>query len=234
MLTIDLFWSFRSPYCYLALDRILKMKADYDLQVAPRPVYPLAIRTPEFFRRVHPNYRRYNLLDTRRLAEFLGIPFRRPIPDPVDQNLATNEIAARQPHIHRLTRLGMAAAQAGRGLEFIDHVSRIIWDGRVTNWHKGAHLADAVARAGLDLTALDTAIAHAPAKYDARIAANQDALEAAGHWGVPTIVFNGEPFFGQDRLELLQWRLRQNGLRRAVTTDAENRSLRREQSPGVT
>jgi hypothetical protein len=29
---------------------------------------------------------------------------------------------------------------------------------------------------------------------------------------VPTTVFRGEPFFGQDRLELLLWRLRQNGL----------------------
>ena len=35
---------------------------------------------------------------------------------------------------------------------------------------------------------------------------------AAGHWGVPTMVFDGEPFFGQDRLDLLVWRMRQAGL----------------------
>ncbi|TMB53500.1 MAG: 2-hydroxychromene-2-carboxylate isomerase, partial [Deltaproteobacteria bacterium] len=35
----------------------------------------------------------------------------------------------------------------------------------------------------------------------------------AGHWGVPTMVFAGEPFFGQDRIELLVWRMRQHGLR---------------------
>ena len=35
----------------------------------------------------------------------------------------------------------------------------------------------------------------------------------AGHWGVPTMVFEGEPFFGQDRLDVLLWRLKQNGLK---------------------
>jgi len=28
------------------------------------------------------------------------------------------------------------------------------------------------------------------------------------------MVFEGEPFFGQDRFEMLQWRLEQNGLTR--------------------
>jgi len=36
------------------------------------------------------------------------------------------------------------------------------------------------------------------------MAANQDALKAAGHWGVPTLVFDGEPFFGQDRIAMAQ------------------------------
>ena len=36
------------------------------------------------------------------------------------------------------------------------------------------------------------------------IEANQASLEAAGHWGVPTMVFQGEPFFGQDRIDTLR------------------------------
>ena len=43
-------------------------------------------------------------------------------------------------------------------------------------------------------------------------AANQVALEIAGHWGVPTLVFEGEPFFGQDRIEMARWRMEQKGL----------------------
>ena len=46
----------------------------------------------------------------------------------------------------------------------------------------------------------------------AEVAASQAALEAAGHWGVPTLVFDGEPFFGQDRIDLALWRLKQAGL----------------------
>jgi 2-hydroxychromene-2-carboxylate isomerase len=57
-----------------------------------------------------------------------------------------------------------------------------------------------------------------PERYDAIIAANQRDLEAAGHWGVPTMVFEGEPFFGQDRIDLLLWRMRQRGLQRRSAT----------------
>ncbi len=53
-----------------------------------------------------------------------------------------------------------------------------------------------------------------PEALDAEIAANQDALEKSGHWGVPTLVFEGEPFFGQDRIEMAQWRMEQRGLTR--------------------
>lgn len=212
-LALDIYWSFRSPYCYLALDRILSLTRTYDVEVGVRPVYPLAIRTPEFFTRSNPLYRSYNLLDTQRLAEYLQVPYRRPVPDPIVQDLATSRIAAEQPYIFRLTRLGMAAVLEGRGLAFLDQVSRIIWDGSVDGWHEGPHLGEAVRRAGLDLAPLDQAIADDPARYDAHIHANQEAHVAAGHWGVPTLVFEGEPFFGQDRLDVLVWRMRQAGLR---------------------
>ncbi len=219
-LSFDLFWSFRSPFCYLALDRILDINKVYDVEVNLRPVYPLAIRTPDIFQRLHPNYRRYHTLDAKRVAEYLGVPFRSPVPNPVNMDLETNEISPEQPYIFRLTRLGMAAALSARGLPFIDHVSRIIWDGTVDGWDQGAHLADAVARAGLDLNELDSKINADPARYDALIEKNQEAHVAAGHWGVPTMVFQREPFFGQDRIDLLVWRMRQKGLRKRAQPDA--------------
>jgi hypothetical protein len=49
-------------------------------------------------------------------------------------------------------------------------------------------------------------------RWIAEIHANQAALEAGGHWGVPTLVFDGEPFFGQDRIEMVLWRMQQKGL----------------------
>jgi 2-hydroxychromene-2-carboxylate isomerase len=75
-------------------------------------------------------------------------------------------------------------------------------------------MAQATARAGLDLTALDAKITADPDKYEAIIQANQKAHAESGHWGVPTMAFEGEPFFGQDRLDVLLWRLKQNGLQK--------------------
>ena len=49
-------------------------------------------------------------------------------------------------------------------------------------------------------------------RLEQAIIANQDAHEAVGHWGVPTMAFRNEPFFGQDRLDVLLWRLQQEGL----------------------
>ncbi len=39
-------------------------------------------------------------------------------------------------------------------------------------------------------------------------------MAAAGHWGVPLSVLDGEPFYGQDRFDLLVWRLEQKWLRK--------------------
>jgi 2-hydroxychromene-2-carboxylate isomerase len=212
-LAVDVFWSFRSPYSYLATGRLVDLARRFDVDVRVRPVLPLAVRIPGFFDRVNPLWPPYLLRDTMRIAESLGIPFGWPRPDPIVQDWATRQVAAEQPYIFRLTRLGQLAAERGRGLTFVDEVSRLVWGGIVVGWHEGAHLADAAARAGCDLAEMDAALSRESARLDAAIAANQDALEAGGHWGVPTMVFEGEPFFGQDRIDLLVWRLRQHGLR---------------------
>ena len=207
----DIFWSFRSPYSYLATRRYRALAEDYDLTLNLRPVYPLAIRQPDFFERNHPSWLRYLFTDVARLSQFLDIPFALPRPDPIVQDIATRLIAADQPHIFRLTRLGQAAARRGKSLAFCDEVSRLIWGG-VAGWNEDDHLAQAAHRAGLDFAELEAEIAREPEALDAEIAANQAALEAAGHWGVPTLVFEGEPFFGQDRIDLAVWRMEQNGL----------------------
>jgi 2-hydroxychromene-2-carboxylate isomerase len=213
-LTLDLFWSFRSPYSYLATGRIARIAAEYDVDVNVRPVLPIAVRIPGFFKQVNPLWPPYLLRDTMRIAQYNGIPYGWPRPDPIVQDFSTREVAVEQPYIHRLTRLGADAALRGRGLAFIDRASRIIWDGTIDGWHEGAHLAGAAAQAGLDLVEMDAAIAADPARYDTVIEQNQRDLTAAGHWGVPTMVFEGEPFFGQDRLDLLLWRMQQHGLRK--------------------
>ena len=212
-LSADIFWSFRSPYSYLATRRYRALAEEYDLTLNLRPVYPLAIRQPDFFERNHPSWFRYLFTDVARLSQYLGVPFVPPRPDPIVQNIATRQIAQDQPHIFRLTRLGQAAARRGKSLAFADEVSRLIWGG-TAGWNEDDHLAGAAARAGLDIAELEAEIERESEELDAEIAANQAALEAAGHWGVPTLVFQGEPFFGQDRIDLAVWRMEQQGLTR--------------------
>ncbi|MEZ5597250.1 MAG: DsbA family protein [Pseudomonadales bacterium] len=205
-LEIDVFWSFRSPWSYLATPRLRQWQAAYDLTVNFRPVYPIAIRTPAFFHNVHPQWFSYFMTDVFRVAEFLELPFAWPKPDPVVQYVDANgqrQTGEEQPHIHRLTRLGVVAAEQGRGIAFADEISRLIWGG-TPNWHEGDHLTAATARAGLSLDALDATLATDAARLEAVIQQNQVDHDKAGHWGVPTCAFRGEPFFGQDRLDVLE------------------------------
>ena len=67
-LSVDLFFSFRSPYSYLALPKTLKLVADHDATVNLRPVYPLEVRVPGFFKRANPQFARYVVLDSSRVA----------------------------------------------------------------------------------------------------------------------------------------------------------------------
>lgn len=211
-LQADLYFSFRSPYSYLAIGRYRAMAAEHNLEIDLKVVWPIAIRNPDLLFTGNPAAPRYILMDSYRAALHLGIPFRWPRPDPVVQDLATREIAAEQPLIRRICRLGQAASRRGKGLDFAYEVSQIIFDGKTDDWDKGDHLANAAARAGLDLSELDAEVQSEEGVLDAEIAANQDALEAAGHWGVPTLVFEGEPFFGQDRVDMAKWRMEQKGL----------------------
>jgi 2-hydroxychromene-2-carboxylate isomerase len=207
----DLYWSFRSPYSYLALPRLIALETEYDLRFKVRPVRPLALRQPDFFQREHPNWLHYLLIDVARLSEHLGIAFAAPNPDPVLFDHEKRQAAAHQPHIDRLTRVGVLAAEADRGLAALWSISQKIWSG--TAWTQAGVLEAALADAGLDPDLLTRTDAEA-ARLDTLIRDNEAALEAAGHWGVPTLVFNGEPFFGQDRIELLLWRMEQQGLQR--------------------
>jgi len=210
---VDLFWSFRSPYSYLAVPGAIRLEQDFRVKVAFRPVLPLAVRDPSFFSPDNVKRAKYIIVDWPRRAEMLGVPHAWPSPDPIVQDMKNFKIADEQPYIYRLTYLGVEAERRGRGLPFAQEVSRLIFGG-TREWHLGEHLAQAAQRAGLELAAMDAAIAD-PASHRARVEENQKALAEAGHWGVPTFVFNGEPFFGEDRIETLRWRLGKHGLQRA-------------------
>lgn len=219
-LTVDVFWSFRSPYSYILIPRLMKLVEEWDVNVEIKIVHPAAIRNPAYFATMNSLARPYFLKDSARVAAFHNLGFRRPIPDPINQDPSSFAIALEQPFAVRLGRLGIAAAERGHCLRFCDEVSQLLWNGEVTNWHQSNHLANAAARAGLNLSEMEVAIARSPEKLDAQLAANDQALRDAGHWGVPTMVFEGEAFFGQDRFDVLLWQLMKRGLQSKACLDS--------------
>lgn len=209
--TVDVFWSFRSPYSRLVTVDLFQLREDYGVDVQLRVVLPLAVRNPQaLFSAANRKPPLYIMMDSIRRGEMLGRPIVYPAdPDPIVQDFKAMEVAMEQPYIYRLSKLGVEANRLGRGAELADRVAALIFGG-TRGWDQGDLFKDAVADAGLDLAELDAAIVDGD--HLKEIERNQDALDAAGHWGVPTMVFRGEPFFGQDRIDTLRWRLDRAGL----------------------
>ena len=112
--------------------------------------------------------------------------------------------------------MGVAATERGRGLAFLNEVSALIWSGSVDNWHEGDHIAEATRRAGLDPAEIATIVDSEAERLHQIIETNQIDQRKAGHYGVPMMAFNDEPFFGQDRYDQFRWRLGQQGLKARV------------------
>ena len=209
---IDVFWSFRSPYSYLVTSDLLRLRDDFDVEVRLRPVLPIALRAKAtVFDASDKKRPRYIVMDARRRAEYLGMAFKWPSPDPVIQDRETFEVPAEQPLIWRLTGLGIEAQRRGKGIDAAHAIAAVLWSG-TENWDQGDHLARATASVGLDLAQMEASIS--PDTIKAEVERNHQALDEAGHWGVPTMVFEGEPFFGQDRIDTLRWRLEKGGLKK--------------------
>lgn len=211
-LTFEFYFSFRSPYSYLAMPMIERLQAEYDAAANMRIVRPIAVRIPGFFQKVNPLWPPYLMRDTWRISEMNGIPYRWPRPDPIVQDRETRDVAADQPYIMRVSRLGALATERGRGFAFVRAASHLIWSGETDNWHEGDKLAQCADAVGLNGAALERDAVADAARLDTIIEGNETAQNDAGHWGVPLFVFEGEPFFGQDRIDHLVWRMKQNGL----------------------
>lgn len=210
--TVDLYWSFRSPYSYIVVPKLLELERDWDAKVQVKPVLPIAVRQPDFFAQADPLWFSYLMRDCIRSAEFAGMTLRWPRPDPVVMDFATRTYPKEQPYIHRLTRLGQLASERGHGLALLRAVSHLIWSGEVDGWQEGDHLAGALAAIGLDLAEMDAVQAAEAERLDAAIKQNEADQRLGGHYGVPLMVYDGEPFFGQDRYDQLVWRMQQKGM----------------------
>lgn len=236
-LKADVCWSMRSPYSYLSLSRLTWLNSNYNVDIRIRVIFPVAVRTRASSGKAGSGrwYKWADTInDTRRVGQYEGIPFRFARPDPIWQNTWPTESAdfavhplEKQPYISWVTRLGNFAELQGKGIDYVNAVSPLIWGGHVNHWPD--HVKDAVNSVdGLDYDKAIQFIREQPEKVDAVWQENQVVQLNAGHGGVPLMIFENEPFFGQDRFEVFYWRLRQSGLtkRKELRAPFTNKPLR--------
>jgi 2-hydroxychromene-2-carboxylate isomerase len=193
---IALYTDYKSPYAYLAKAGAYRLEDDFDVVVRWLP-YTLDIpsylgsvedRNAHQWRRV-----RYSYMDARRLANKQGLTVRGP------QKVFDSRPAS----------IGLLYAQdQGVFRAYNDLVFERFWK-RELDVADVAALAAVLREAGADAGDFPRFVAEEGGARHDRIRAE---AEAAGVFGVPMFVLDGELFWGGDRIDLLRERLA--GLRR--------------------
>ncbi len=183
-LTLDFYCSFRSPYTYLAGERVFALARRWPVEVRPKLIIPMKMAgfvIPEL-------KARYFRFDPAREALRHGLRFGN-FHDPFGAGL------------ERAMALVDGAARAGRLEAYILSVMQGVWaDGVDTATDAGLRLL--VERAGLDWAALRPALAdEAWRDWAAR---HRAELEAHGQYAAPTFALGGYVTWGQDRLWVLE------------------------------
>ncbi len=215
-MNIDLYFSFRSPYSYLILPRMLKLKNEYDIRINFKIVYPLAIRMPEFFSNKKLPFFLALSKDVIKNAKKLGMSYTTKLkPDPIKQSMITGRISKEQPYIFDICHLGQMANFKGVGIEFAYEVSSLIFGG-TQNWNHDDNLSKAAENVALDFHSLRASAKEQEAEIIKQIEQNQVDQLNAGHHGVPLTVFEDKFFFGQDRFDDVMSILKENGLQQKI------------------
>lgn len=182
--TLEMFFSFRSPYSYLALERAWQLADFYQMKLKIRPVLPMVMRGLAV-----PKAKKFYILkDAAREAALYQIPFGK-VADPVGAG------------VERCMALWPFAEKENRSREFFLAAARSIWsEGIDVATDKG--LAAVCNKAGLDWNRarrwLDDDGWRAEAEH------NREDMTALGCWGVPTFNYYGTAIWGQDRFAMIE------------------------------
>jgi 2-hydroxychromene-2-carboxylate isomerase len=188
---VTLYIDYKSPYAYLAKDPAYQLERELGLRLNWLP-YTLYI--PDFLgtveeRNDHQWRRiRYSYMDARRLANRRKITVRGP------QKIFDSSIAS----------IGMLYAQRhGVFRKYNDLVFERFWK-RELEIENPEVIATVLAESGADAAGFTEFLAHDGRVEHDRIAREAEAI---GVFGVPMFVYDGELFWGGDRLWLLRERL---------------------------
>ncbi len=185
--SIRFYFSFRSPYAWLATERLEQEIGGLGVPIERIPVFP----TPGLFPNdpaMMPAKIFYMVQDIRRLVRERGLTVR--FPSPVDPDWSLSHAAF------------LGAQQQGRGEQFMLAAFRKRF-GEGLDLGDDDVIADAGQRAGLDRDTI-LAAAHAEA-LRAEVSENfRRGMERDGIFGVPSFVYAGKLYWGQDRMHFLR------------------------------
>jgi 2-hydroxychromene-2-carboxylate isomerase len=186
---IRFLFDYVSPYSYLASTQIRALAARHGREVEAVPVLFAAMLDASGARGPGeiPVRREYMFRDIERLARTLGVPLEPPATHPFNPLTALRVTACAQtgdPRWRLVDALFAAAWVRGLRIDEPDVVARVVGE------------------AGADAKALLERAASSDAKDRLR-SVTQDAI-AAGAFGVPTMLVDGERFWGVDSLPLLE------------------------------
>ncbi len=183
---LELWVSVRSPYSYLALERIFALVDEHDLTLRLRPVLPMVMRGIPA-----PRVKRmYIVRDAQRIAQREGIDFGF-ICDPLG------------PGVERALAWLPKARDQGLEREYLLAATRGIWAQGV-EVATDAGLRQVVEAAGLEWDAQQVN----DDRWRAEVEENRLALREMGLWGVPSFRLGDTIGWGQDRIWVLEDRLR--------------------------
>ncbi|MFM8547238.1 MAG: 2-hydroxychromene-2-carboxylate isomerase [Betaproteobacteria bacterium] len=190
--TLSYFMATTSPWTYLGHARIIDICARHGISLNMMPmdlgqVFPISGGLPLGKRA--PQRQAYRLFELARWREVAGLPLiAQPKFFPVDGNPAAIAIVAAQLHHGAQAGLRLAAA-----------VLKAVW-AEERNIADPQTVEALIAGCGLDTAAVLGKTAEATDTYAANTA---QAIEAKV-FGAPWYIWKGEPFWGQDRLDLLE------------------------------
>ena len=181
---LEFFFSFRSPYSYLAMERVARLAESWGCRIRLSPVLPMVSRGLP----VPAAKRKYILLDAAREARKLGVAFGTvcdPLGAAVERSLALTYAASMHGDGMELPRaLANAIFAQGKDLSR-DRVLRAVLSGTSMSWQR--------ARAAM-----------ASSDWRDWVSDNHQRLTAMGLWGVPCLRYGSQVAWGQDRLWVIE------------------------------
>jgi 2-hydroxychromene-2-carboxylate isomerase len=188
---LEVFFSIRSPYSYLGLERAVTLAQAWNIPLRLRPVLPMLMRGQS----VPDTKKWYIFQDTKREALKLGIPYGF-IADPLG------------PGVERCYALFEYARSLGREVDYMRTYARAVnAEGIRSETDEGLKII--IERAGLNWQNAKALLADQSWREWAED--NRKAMYDCGLWGVPSFRYAPVSCWGQDRLWVIEDEIKKSG-----------------------